>query len=183
VPVVDGVFLQKKPLETQAEANIAGAYVEVVGHSGLDQQGVLWGIESAPLTVHSGDRVFGIDLRKERYPMPFTVTLDKFTKEDHPRIAMAKAFMSDVTVQEDGTSRPVRISMNEPLRDEGLVLYQASWGPSNAQPGDPLFSTLSVVRNPADHYPLYACVVIAIGLVLHFSRKLFRFIRIETSRS
>ena len=41
--------------------------------------------------------------------------------------------------------------MNEPLRDGGLVLYQASWGPvGRAGPATPLFSTFAVVRNPAD---------------------------------
>ena len=93
-------------------------------------------------------------------------------------------FSSDVIVTEpDVSPRPVKIAMNEPLRSRGLVLYQASWGPSNARPGDPLFSTLSVVQNPADQYPLYACIVIAIGLLLHFSRKLLGYMRTEARRS
>jgi hypothetical protein len=92
---------------------------------------------------------------------------------------MPSSFSSDVTVMEGSSARPVTISMNEPLRDQGLVLYQASWGPSDAPPGTPLFSTLSVVRNPADQYPLYACVVIALGLVTTFSRKLVRYMRSE----
>jgi hypothetical protein len=36
-----------------------------------------------------------------------------------------------------------------------------------------------VVQNPADQYPLYACIVIALGLALHYSRKLLRHIRAE----
>jgi hypothetical protein len=79
--------------------------------------------------------------------------------------------------------RPVRISMNQPLRDGGLVLYQASWGPSNARPGDPLFSTFAVVRNPADRLPLVACIVIAAGLLVHFGRKLALHLRAEASRA
>jgi cytochrome c biogenesis protein ResB len=96
---------------------------------------------------------------------------------------MAKEFSSDVRVIEGDAARPIKISMNEPLRDEGLVLYQASWGPSNARPGDPLFSTLSVVRNPADQYPLYACIVIAAGLLIHFLRKLTRYVRSEARKA
>ena len=69
--------------------------------------------------------------------------------------------------------------MNEPLRDGGLVLYQASWGPSNARPGERLFSTLAVVRNPADHWPLAACLVIAAGLLFHFGRMLVGYVRVE----
>lgn len=59
------------------------------------------------------------------------------------------------------------------------MLYQASWGPSNAAPGQRLFSTFAVVRNPADHWPLVACLVIAVGFLFHFVRKLWRYIRSE----
>jgi hypothetical protein len=46
-----------------------------------------------------------------------------------------------------------------------------------------LFSTFAVVRNPADQFPLYACIVIATGLVLHFTRKLLRHIRLEAAKA
>ena len=182
VPVVDGFFLQLQPLVTVAEQNVSGAYATVVAPDGSRRRGILWGLDSGPWTVEAGGEDWAIELRKERYPMPFTVALDVFTKENHPRTSMPSAFSSDVTVIEGSTSRPVKIEMNEPLRDRGLVIYQASWGPSTAGPGDPLFSTLSVVRNPADKFPLYACIVIAAGLVLHFSRKLVRYMRSEARR-
>jgi hypothetical protein len=180
VPVVDGIFLKSMELDSQAERNIAGAYVTaLVKETGERLPGVLWGRDAAPWTVRAGGRDWAVDLRHERYPMPFTLLLDDFTKEDHPRMSMAKSFESDVTVVEGGASRTLTISMNEPLRDGGLVLFQSSWGPSTAGPGDPLFSTFSVVRNPADHYPAWSCFIIAIGLVLHFLRKLVRYVRIE----
>ncbi|MEM7305617.1 MAG: cytochrome c biogenesis protein ResB [Planctomycetota bacterium] len=183
VPVVDGIFLKEQDLVSVAEQNIAGAYVTAVTADGERQEGLVWGVERHPFTVRADDKNWGITLRHERYPMPFSVRLDRFTKEEHPRTNMPSVFSSDVTVVEDQTSRGVEISMNEPLRDEGLVLYQASWGPSNARPGDPLFSTLAVVRNPADQYPLWACWVIAIGLLLHFGLKLMRYIQIEAKAS
>jgi len=183
VPVVDGVFLQSRAPEKEAELDTAGVYVALLDEAGERRAGILWGRQLQPLAVTVGGRDFGIDLRRERYPMPFTIRLDEFTKEDHPRIDMARAFSSDVTVIEGAASRPVEISMNEPLRHQGLVLYQSSWGPSDAGPGEPLFSTFSVVRNPADQYPLYACFVIAAGLVLHFSRKLAGYVRSEARKS
>ena len=183
VPVVDGAFLEARMKSATAEANVAGAHVVVVDRdTGERTEGLLWGRDEYPLVVSIGGDEWAIDLRKERYPLPFTVALDVFTKEEHPRTNMPSVFSSDVTVIEGDASRPVKISMNEPLRDRGFVLYQASWGPSNARPGEPLFSTLSVVRNPADQYPLYACIIIAAGLVIHFSRKLTRYMRAEASR-
>ncbi len=182
VPVVDGFFLQADALAKEAEHNVAGAYATAVLPDGTRTEGILWGLDDAPWTVSVDGADWTVDLRHEQYPMPFSVELDVFTKENHPRTNMPSKFSSDVTVLEGGSSRPVKIQMNEPLRDQGLVLYQASWGPSNARPGDPLFSTLSVVRNPADQFPLYACIVIAFGMVMHFSRRLFRYMRAEARR-
>ena len=184
VPVIDGVFLDPRARDAQAEANIAGMYVSVRpkgahGSNGEPSQGILWGAAASPWTVNLGARRFAIDLRKERYSMDFTLSLKDFTKVDHPGTGMAKSFSSDVTVAEEHGTRPVHISMNEPLRTDGLVLYQASWGPSNARPGDPLFSTFAVVRNPADRAPLVGCIVIALGMTFHFSRKLARHVRVQ----
>lgn len=183
VPVVDGYFLQARPLEKDNEANVAGAYVTLIGRDGNRREAILHGQSRAPLNVEYDGRRFGVALRREQWVMPFTVALENFEKEDHPRMMMPKSFSSDVVVVDDGSERKVKISMNEPLRQEGLVLYQASWGPSNARPGDRLFSTLAVVRNPADQYPLYSCIVIAIGLVMHFSMKLKKHIRHEAEKA
>lgn len=183
LPVVNGYVLMPQDAETENEANLAGLYATVVEPAGARREVLLWGVTSAPHTFELDGRTFGIELRREKFVMPFTVRLVDFKKEDHPRMAMAKSFSSDVTVVEEGASRNVRIEMNEPLRSHGLVLYQASWGPSNARPGDPLFSTLAVVRNPADQHPLIACIVIAIGMLLHFGRKLVRHIRVEAKNA
>ncbi len=184
MPVIDGFFIDPLPIEMQNEQNVAAVCAAVTDKaSGTRQESILYGLGRQPWTFEAGGRTWGLELRREQYQMPFTVALDDFTKEDYPRLNMPKAFSSDVTVLQAGSKRPVKISMNEPLRKDGLVLYQASWGPSNARPGDPLFSTLAVVRNPADQYPLYACIVIAIGLVLHFSRKLGKHIRSQAQRT
>jgi cytochrome c biogenesis protein ResB len=184
VPVVDKAFLRAEPRNAEAEQNVAGCYLTAIDKAtGERTQSIQWAMQSAPWTVKSAGKDWAVELRHERYPLPFLLALEDFTKEDHPRLNMPKLFQSDVTVVEGGSSRRVRISMNEPLRTDGLVVYQASWGPSNAQPGDNLFSTFAVVRNPADHMPLYSCIVIAIGLVLHFGRKLTLYVRREARRA
>ena len=71
----------------------------------------------------------------------------------------------------------MRIEMNEPLRDEGVVLFQASWGPQDAPPDTPLFSVFAVHRNPSDYWPLYSCIIISIGLLVTFGQRLIRFVR------
>jgi hypothetical protein len=175
-----GVRLAARAIDAQAEANIAGVSVSIVDDANhMHREALLWGAEAQPFSFVADGKAWTMSLHKERYPMPFAIGLEKFTKEDHPRSDMPKSFSSDVSIKEGSSSRDVRISMNQPLREGGLVVYQASWGPANAMPGQPLFSTFAVVRNPSDHGPLYACIVIALGLVFHFSRKLLRFVRIE----
>jgi hypothetical protein len=177
---VDGVRLAERPPEAQAEGDIAGASLSIVDEANnMRRPALVWGAESRPFVFTAGGKSWAVTLRKERYAMPFAIGLQKFTKEDHPRSDMPRSFASQVKVLEGASSRDVSISMNAPLRDRGLVVYQASWGPSDAQAGQPLFSTFAVVRNPADHMPLYACIVIAAGLIFHFSRKLVRFVRLE----
>lgn len=180
---VDGFVLRAEPRDAQSERNGPGLRLTLVQRGGERRAGLLWAFDAAPWTVEVEGRTYALDLRRRRFPMPFEVRLDTFTKQDHPRTGMPKWFSSDVTLRQQGVERPVRISMNEPLREGGLVLYQASWGPSNARPGDPLFSTLAVVRNPADQWPLAACVVITLGLCAHFGRKLLRHVRAEARRS
>lgn len=178
--VVDGVRFVPRDVEPRTEANILGARVAAVQElDGIRRRALLWGAEARPYTFFTAGKKWALALRKERYEMPFAVELARFTKEDHPGIDMPKSFASDVKVQSGGAERDVKISMNEPLRDGGLVLYQASWGPSTARPGDRLFSTLAVVRNPADHWPLAACLVIAAGLLFHFVRMLIAYMRRE----
>lgn len=181
VPVVDGFFLREERKAKENEQNLPGAYVEVVGKDGSRQRGVLWLANLAPWTFEVAGERFALDLRRERYPLPFTVRLDDFQKEDHPRTGLPRWFSSDVTVLRGDETREVTISMNQPLRSDGLVFYQASWGPSDAKPGDPLFSTLAVVRNPSDQWPLIGCIVIAAGLLWHFGRKLLRYLKREAT--
>lgn len=182
-PVIEGVYAHPLARDPQNERNGAAAYIDVIAKDGTRQSGLVWIYDTAPWTFHVDGQTYALDLRRKRFDMPFRVRLEEFRKEDHPRTGMPRWFSSDVMVQKGATSRLVTISMNEPLREDGLVLYQASWGPSNARPGDRLFSTLAVVRNPSDQWPLYACIVIAAGLLWHFGRKLIRHLSREVVRT
>lgn len=183
VPVIDGFFLQALSMEKENERNVAGLYATITDKaSGASTQTLLWGMQQKPATVAFQGQTYDIDLRRKQFPLPFTIVLDKFTRELHPRTSMAKVFMSDVTKIEDGTEQKIKISMNQPLRHKGYTFYQASWGPSDAGPNDPLFSSFAVVRNPADQFPLYACIITTTGLLIHFSLKLRKYLRQEQKR-
>ncbi|MCC7171806.1 MAG: cytochrome c biogenesis protein ResB [Planctomycetes bacterium] len=175
--VVDGFFVDPMPLELENEFNEAACYVDVVrGADGARSEGILWGANRAPFVVRDEDRTWTIDLRRKRYELPFSVRLDRFVKDDHPGVSMARDFRSFVTRTENDLEQGVEISMNEPMRHGGYIFYQSNWGPQrDAPPGTPLYSILTVVSNPSDQWPLISCLIIAVGMSLHFGRKLWLF--------
>lgn len=189
-PVIDGVFLQPRPIQPERTDNTAGCYVKVVETGGAAHEGILIGDEWRPLTRYRTPFTFtvqgvryGLDLRRVTTDLPFEVRLDEFRKTDHPGTMMARDFRSFVTIFEhDGDNvreQKAQIYMNVPLRKAGYVLYQTSWGPQNGSDG-PFFSVFEVAQNPSDQWPLYAALVILAGLLLHFCRKLVLFLRSST---
>jgi hypothetical protein len=180
-PLAEGWRLMERELEAEAEGNLAGVYATARSSSTADQTGILWGLSEEPWVVEAGERRWGVVLRHRRLRMPFGIRLDDFTKLEHPGTDIPSEFSSDVTQLSSEGDRAVLIRMNEPLRDGGLVLFQSSWGPPDARPGEPLFSVFSVVRNPSDHWPLYSCIVIGVGLLLTFSAKLKRYVRAQSA--
>lgn len=180
---VDGLRLVSRESEMNAEQNVAGVYAMVMDKEAKQvQNGLLYGFSTAPWVVTVKGQDYAIELRHKTWPLPFTITLDQFIRDLHPRTGMAANFESVVTQTEGPVDRKVNIRMNEPLRYKGYTLFQSGWGPQNAGPGERLFSTFSVVKNPADQWPLYSCIVIAVGLLIHFLQKLFSYLRAENRR-
>lgn len=183
VRAVDGFFLQPQDLMKEAEQNVAGAYAVVRPKSGGEaQEAILWGFQQHPAAFAVDGATWLVDFHKKRWTLPFAITLDKFTHELHPGTQMARMFMSDVTKSENGVEQAIKITMNEPLRHEGYTFYQASWQPADPQRGIPVRSTLAVVKDPADRIPLYSCIIVTLGLTVHFCLKLGKHLRREGKR-
>lgn len=182
---IDGWALRKLDMEVENERNTPGLLLQVEptdSQNNSSQSGLLWGRQNYPWTFDVNGRTYAAALRKIRHSMPFSIRLDNFEKVDHPGIAMAKEYRSDVTQTLDGNQRQIRIEMNAPLRDQGLILFQSSWGPSNAAPGDILYSVFAVVRNPSDHWPLYSCIIIAVGMAIAFLQKFLKYGQQQSNR-
>ncbi|GEM_PF-203008 len=130
---LEGLRLSARTPDREPGRNPAGLVAEIQG-AGESQRTLLWGFQLTPWTFESGGKIWAVDLRHARYKMPFQLRLDDFQKEDHPGLGMAKAYRSDVTKIDDQGERRVRIQMNEPLRSDGLVFFQSSWGPQEASP-------------------------------------------------
>ena len=122
--------------------------------------------------THEG-HTYVIAMHQRRFYLPYSVTLKKFSHDVYPGTQIPKNFSSLVHISNPakGEERDVLIYMNQPLRYEGKTFYQASFGK-----GDTL-SVLSVVSNPGWLLPYLSCVLITLGLLVHFGITLRRSIR------
>lgn len=104
-------------------------------------------------------------LNHKSFPLPFTLRLDHFKAEFYLGTDTPKNFESQVTMSTGSLKRQARISMNNPLRYKNYTVYQASYDTDSK---GRKFSTLAVVENPARFLPYISCLMVFVGLSLHF---------------
>ena len=171
--------LKPLPVAQEAGENMPGVSLLV-----KDTKGGSWQSDvsaTSPPWMFTCENVqYAVSLRHRSWELPFSIRLDKFTRELYPGTNIPKVFASNVTKIDASGNQPIKITMNEPLRYRGYTLYQASWGPSNAGPQDRLYSSFAVVKDPAEQIPLIACCIMALGLVFQFGLKLVLYLRKES---
>jgi len=122
--------------------------------------------------VHEG-RNYEIALRKLRYYLPFSITLNQFTHEKYPGTEIPKRFVSDVLVAGETSKFPYTISMNQPMRHGGMTFFQSSFGATSEGKN---ISVLQVVRNPGWLIPYISVSLMSLGLLWHFCLSLGQFL-------
>ena len=133
-----------------------------------------------PQTVFVDGKKYTFALRAQRTIFPFSLTLLKATHTLYPGSDTPKDFRSLVQLHNTrtGENRQVEISMNHPLRYEGLTFYQYQMNASDAavEAGQTPSSVLMVVHNPSWLTPYIGCAMVALGLVIQFMFHLVGFI-------
>lgn len=122
-----------------------------------------------PVTVDG--RTYELALRFERDYKPYTMHLiefrhDKFVGTEIPKNFSSQIRLVDPTQNED---REVLIWMNHPLRYNGETFYQSAFKPGNTA------TILQVVRNPGWLLPYISCVLVGVGMIVHFGVMLVKF--------
>lgn len=179
-PVIDNWTVRPEAPGSVDAATLPAIYATITTPSGRREQGILWAAELVPWTFELEGRTWAVALRRELYDLPFELRLDAFRAEFHPGMGMARAFESDVTRLKGGEpDRQVLIEMNQPLREDGYIAYQAQW---DEDPDGVRATILQIVRNPSDQWPKYACYVITLGLLAAFSLRLYTYLGNERRR-
>jgi hypothetical protein len=126
----------------------------------------------APQRLTAGGRDWRVALRPVREYKPYTLTLIDFKHDVYIGTDRPRNFSSLVRLQdaERGEDREVLIFMNSPLRYRGEAFFQSSF-----MPGD-RGTVLHVVRNPGWVLPYVACVVVTLGMMVHFGLGLSAFL-------
>ena len=161
-------------VSSEQAVDVPAAYVELIGDSG-GSSGVLL---ASPYLPDGGTTVGGqpyeFELRFDRYHKPYSLTLLEFQHEKYVGAEKAKSFKSIVRLEdpEAGEDREVAIWMNNPLRYRGDGLYQSGFDPENSE-----YTELQVVSNRGWMIPYVACMIVATGMLVHFTGALGRFVR------
>ncbi|HEY5041017.1 MAG TPA: cytochrome c biogenesis protein ResB, partial [Verrucomicrobiae bacterium] len=170
------------------EESMAGAvqqsYAQQIGPQMAQQ---IAGELVAPQSVEINGRKFTFVMRPTQIPHPFSLTLLKATHTVYQGTVSSavpegipKDFRSLVRLQnpKTGENREVEISMNHPLRYDGLTFYQYQMdaGQLTQQAGRLPSSVLSVVRNPSWLTPYVGCAMVAAGLLIQFLKHLVGFV-------
>jgi hypothetical protein len=157
----------------QDEANSPSAFVELTGPDGRIGTWLVSALLVEKQTFSSQGRNWELLLRPVRLYRDFSITLEKFSHDRYPGTDIPKNFSSRVRLQDplNRVDREVLIYMNNPLRYGGLTFYQAGFENNDRT------SILTVVRNPSWLVPYISCVLMGLGLVIHFGIHLAGFIR------
>ncbi len=126
--------------------------------------------------IQAGGKTWRVALRAHRVYYPFSIKLLKTTHEVYRGTDIPKNFQSRIRIENPSRSetREVDISMNNPLRYQGLTYFQYQMGKDErASVGT---STLQVIRNPSWLTPYLGCILVGVGMTYQFLFHLVGFI-------
>jgi hypothetical protein len=151
---------------TDHGARAPSSAIHVVSGSGGDgsEAWLLLGMHSKILDK---GRELEIGYFPERLRLPFGVRLEKFTIEHYHGTQDPSEYSSNVTVV-DEVPRRVKISMNEPLVEAGITLYQASFDDMKPRPTTSIFS---VNQDPGRKLKYGGSLLIVLGTISLFAVK------------
>lgn len=116
-------------------------------------------------------KTYDVALRFKRTYKPYSVALLKVTTQFYPGTDIPKDYSSVVRLKDPDHKEDMqyKIYMNQPLRYRGETFFQ-----SGVEGADT--TILQVVRNESWLLPYISCIVVALGMLIHFSLSLSTFL-------
>jgi ABC-type transport system involved in cytochrome c biogenesis permease subunit len=144
-----------------------------------------------PQRVAVDGKTYEVSLRYQRTYMPFTLQLKEFRHDLYEGTNKPKNYSSLVRLTDPSSNedREVKIYMNNPLRYERETFYQSGVLPLGKG------TSLQVVRNPSSQLPLVSvvmpwlslpllsCILVGVGMIVHFGAKLSSFTQLKLQQA
>ncbi len=168
------VWWRAMPHETvMGRRDMPSAIVEVMGRGGSLGTYFISSYLVQPQRILYEGKMYLAEMRLRRFYKPYSIQLIEFRHDRYPGTEIPKNFSSRVRLVNPSRNedREVLIYMNNPLRYDGLTFYQASFDK------DDQGTVLQVVRNPSWLTPYFACVLVALGMLIQFGGHLTGFAR------
>jgi hypothetical protein len=153
-----------KPSRTEYGEFAPPSAIHVVAGQGADAADVWMGLGTRAVLRASGHQV-EIGYFRRRVLLPFAVHLNRFDVKYYEGSAKPASYSSDVNVV---GGEQTTISMNHPLHQSGVTLYQASY--EDAVPR-PTISILAVNQDPGRPAKYGGSLLIVCGTILLFANK------------
>ncbi len=122
-----------------------------------------WILRNDTIKLFSENAVYIVAYSQKRAELNFPVQLLQFEKQNYQGTNRAMEYKSVVSVP--GMEKQV-ISMNEPLKYEGLTFYQASF--QEDESGNAVTSILSVNYDPGRFLKYFGSLLTCLGIILLF---------------
>ena len=164
------------PALASDQRNFPAAVIEIKGATASTKWLVTCQTELTQ-RVDDGNKTYHISLRPARHYKEHSLSLVDLKYEKYAGTETPKNFESIVLLDDAkaNVQRQVSISMNAPLRHDGLTYYQYQMNQN--QLGSTSQTVLQVVRNPGWLTPYFACLIVALGLIYQFLIHLVGFAR------
>ncbi|MGB1124138.1 MAG: cytochrome c biogenesis protein ResB [Phycisphaeraceae bacterium] len=128
-----------------------------------------------PVSVEVDGRAWEVSLRFKETHLPYTIQLVDFRHDKFTGTTTPMNYSSTLRLKEPGSaeSRDDFIKMNQPLRYDGKAFFQSGFfqQPLNRNLG----TIMQVADNPGAWVPYLSCVVVTIGLCMHFVVSLIKY--------
>jgi ABC-type transport system involved in cytochrome c biogenesis permease subunit len=171
--------------DTSGQVDLSAAYVTFLDKQNAEILGthlvsLAQSMQELPENVVVNDKAYKVYLRFKREYKPYQLTLLDVRKDDYLGTDTPRNYSSDIRLVDltQNIDQKVRIWMNNPLRYAGETFYQSSYS------RDPELgfesTTLQVVTNTGWMIPYVACMIVATGMLTHFSITLIRFLKRRT---
>lgn len=180
--IINGYFIKPLARDPENERNLPALLLSVTDKSNQTQKIILSGTTDLKdsLQLISDDKTWVIALRRKSWELPFAIALDRVERDLYPGTMQAQAYKSYIRKIEDNSEEKKEIYMNHPLRHKGFIFFQSGY--TEDPNTNTKLSTFAVVQNPTDQVPLYACILIGLGMTVHFGTLLLNFIEREKAK-